>query len=80
MYDSWWFETGQAFFQAAAFEEEFLMVQTQQMQDRGMKVVNADRVFNDAVAEIVRLAVARPAFDASAGHPRGEGLHVVVPA
>ena len=42
---------------------EPLVVEAQQVQDRGVEIVDMDRVFDDVVGEIVGLAVdrARPA-------------------
>ncbi len=79
-HNAWWFEAGQAFFQAAALEEELLMVKSQKVQDRGVKVVDADGILDGRVAEFVGLAVTRSTLDSATGHPRGEGLHIVIPA
>ena len=59
------FEAGQAFFQAVAFEEEVLVIQTQQVQNCGVKVVNAHRVFHGLVTEFVRRAVGCAAADSA---------------
>ena len=56
------------------------MMQPELVQDCGVEVVNADRVLDDGVTEVVSRSVAGAAFDSATGHPRGEGLHVVVSA
>lgn len=68
-HDSRHFETGEPFFQAAAFEEQLLMMQSQQMQNRGMEIMNADWIFDHAVTEVIGGAVTRAASNAAAGHP-----------
>ena len=68
-HNSWHFETGEPFFQAAAFEEQLLMVESQQMQNRGVEIMNADRIFDHAVAEVIGDAVTRAASNTAACHP-----------
>ena len=68
-HDSWQFEARQTFFQSAAGEEQLLMVQPQQMQNRGVEVMDADRMLNHAVAKVVCCAVTGSAADSAARHP-----------
>ena len=56
------------------------MVQAEQVQDRGVPVVDVHRVLDRLVAELVGRPVGQPAPDAAAGHPDGEPLAVVVAA
>jgi len=71
-------DSGQAFFQSAAGIEEFLMVKSQLVENRGMEIMHADRVFNDTVSEFISDAVGGSPFNASASHPGCKGLHVMV--
>ena len=48
------------------------MVDAQAVQDRGVQVVDVDRVLDDVVAEVVGLAVDDARLDAAAGEPDGE--------
>ena len=54
------------------------MVETEQVQDRRVEVVDVDFVLNGFVAVIVGQAVGEAALHAAAGHPHGEGFVVVV--
>src|SRR5262245_61077181 len=45
------------------------MVDPQAVQDRRLPLVNAHRVANNVVAEVVGFAVCDPGLDAPAGHP-----------
>lgn len=46
----------------------------------GVKVIYVDWVFDDVVAEVVRLAQFNPALDASTCHPHGKALGMMVAA
>ena len=56
------------------------MVDAEQVQDRGVQVVDADAVDGGLVADLVGGAVMDAALDAAAGQPGGEGVRVVVAA
>ncbi len=68
-HDSRQFNARQPFFQATAGEEEFLVMQTQEVQDRGVEVVNTNRILHSVVAEVVRHSVSRATFYSTSGHP-----------
>jgi hypothetical protein len=53
---------GQAVIAAGMAVGQALVVETHQMQDRGVKIVNVDRIFSDVDAVLVRFAVAYPGF------------------
>ena len=55
-------DAGQPLVEALELEREPLVVDAQAVQDRGVQVVDVDRVLDDVVAEVVGLAVddARP--------------------
>ena len=55
--------------QALELERQPLVVDAQAVQDRGVQVVDVDRVLDDVVAEVVGLAVDDARLDAAAGHP-----------
>ena len=56
------------------------VIDAQAMEDRGVQVVDVDRVAGDVVAEVVGLAVGDAGLDAAAGQPDGEAAGVVVAA
>ena len=56
------------------------MVEPQLVQHRGMNVGHFAAVGHGAIAEVIRRAVNRSAFNSSAGHPDGEAVGVVVAA
>ena len=56
------------------------VVDSHQVQDRGVVVVNVHGVFDDVHAEFVGLAVGTAALDAAAGEQGGERLGVMVAA
>ena len=50
-------------------ERQSLMIDTHQVQNRGVQIVDVDGIFYNVVAVGVSLAVSRPAFYSTAGHP-----------
>ena len=71
---------GQAEVAAGVAVGELLVVEAQQVQDRGVQVVDVDRVLDGLEAELVGRAVDVAALDAAAGQPHGEAVVVVVAA
>ena len=71
---------GQPHVAAAEAERDALVVEAQQVQHRGVQVVDLELVLDDLVAVLVGLAVDRAAFDAAAGQPEREAERVVVAA
>src|SRR5256884_5174538 len=57
---------------------KFAVGDAQAAQNRGVEVVNVDRIFDDIVAVIVGLAIADAGFDSTAGHPDRVAAAVVV--
>ena len=53
------FDAGQPLVEALELEGEPFVVDAQAVQDRGVQVVDVDRVLDDVVAEVVGLAVDR---------------------
>src|SRR5262245_62654471 len=58
---------------------ELLVVEPQEVQDRGVQVVDAHPAFDGPEADVVGRPVMHAAPDAPAGHPDGERVRVVVP-
>ena len=57
---------------------KFLVIESEQMQDRGVQVVNVDRVFLDTPADLVGAADGLSPFHSSTRHPETERVGVVV--
>ena len=62
------------------FEGEFFVLQTEEMQNRGVEIMHVGRIFGDAEAEFVGLAEGLTSFHAATGEPHGEGVDVMVAA
>ena len=56
------------------------MVESQELQDGGVKVSDVNGILDDVVRELVGLAVDRPRALAAAGHPHREASRVMVAA
>src|SRR5262245_223790 len=65
---------------ATVAECQTFMIETQQVQNGRVQIVNVHGVLDNAVAELVGAAVGRAAPDAAAGEPHREGVLVVVAA
>src|SRR5262249_10798077 len=55
-------------------------VEAQEMQNRGLEVVNGDRAFGDVVAQVVGSAQRDPRLEAAPGHPEREAVRMMVAA
>ena len=73
-------DVGQAHVAAAEAVGESLVIDAQEVQDRGVEVVDLDLVLDGVVAVVVGGAVDGAAFDPAAGQPDGEAVGVVVAA
>ena len=71
---------GQAALGAVVVECELLVVQPQEVQHRGVEVVDGADVLLRLVAELVGSAVAEARSDSGAGHPDGKAVGVMIPA
>ena len=60
---------GQAEMAALVEIGEAGVIESHQVQDRGMEVVNVDGILGDVVAEVIGRAVDDAGFHATAGHP-----------
>ena len=59
---------------------EPLMIDAEQMHDRGVQVVDVQAVGGDVVAELAGLAINRSGFDSSPSHPDAEATRMMVAA
>src|SRR5688572_5183628 len=71
---------GKAAFDAVMVIAEPFMIQVEQVQDRGMQIVNRGHVLNRLVSEFVRGTIGKCAFDSRASQPAGKALWIVVSA
>ena len=78
--DAGFLDTGEALIEALELEGEALVVQTGGCEDRGMEIVHADFVDGGFEAYLIALAMMVAAFDATSGHPDGEGMGIVIAA
>ena len=56
------------------------MIQTQQMQDRGMKIIQMNSIDSSLVTHFIGLTVAGPSANATSGQPSREAVGIVIPA
>src|SRR5260221_2615241 len=61
-------------------ERELFMIEAEQVQDRGLEVVNVDGILDDVKAELVRRAVSQPALHAAAGQPHRVSARMMIAA
>ena len=54
------------------------MVNTEKVQNRGLKIMNVYLVFHRIETEIIRGSVSHSGFSSASRHPYGEGIRVVV--
>ena len=71
---------GQPEVAALKTECEPRVIDSQQVQDRGVPVMDGDRIFHDVVAIIVGLAVSDAGLRTAAGHPHREATTVMIAA
>src|SRR5262245_37149185 len=78
--DSGRFDAGELGVEALELEGQPLVVEADQMQERGVQVADVDAVLHGVEAEFVALAKRQTAFDAAAGQPHREGVGMMVTA
>src|SRR3954447_20912875 len=71
-------DVGQAHVAAAEAGGEPLVVEAQEVEDRGVEVVDLDLVFDGVIAVVVGGAMDGAPLDPAAGEPDGEAVRVVV--
>ena len=72
-------DVGEAVASTLVFEGKFFMIESHEVEDGGVEIVDVDGVPDDVVAEVVGLAI-YAGFYAAAGHPDGKAAGVVVAA
>lgn len=73
-------DVGEAEFAAHEAVCEAQMVEAEEVEDRGLEVVDMHLIFEDIEAEIVGFADYLTGFDTAAGEPDGVAVWVVVAA
>src|SRR5262245_21625882 len=71
-------DVGQAAFDTVVIETQALVVQAENVENRGVEIVNGGDILLGPVSEIVRCPVAKPALHSGACHPHRETLWIVV--
>src|SRR5437867_3839378 len=66
-------DVGQPKVASGVTKNQLRVVEPEQMQDRGVEVVDVNLVCNDLDPKIIRATIDDPAFDAATRHPGGEG-------
>jgi hypothetical protein len=69
---------GQAEIAAGVSVGEAGVIEAEQVQEGGMEVVDVDRFFDGAVAELIGGAISHAAFDSAAGEPDGKAPVIVI--
>ena len=57
---------------------ELLVIHAEEMKHGRVQIMNARPILHGLVANLIRLAMTRPALDARAGHPSHEAIRVVI--
>ena len=68
---------GQATLDAVVVVAQALVIESEQVQERGVEIVNGRDILHRLVAELIRGSVAETALYARAREPDGEPLRVV---
>ncbi len=69
---------GQPKLAALVFEREPLVIDSQLMQNRGMQIMDVNRVFDNVVAVGIGRSMNGSAFDPAAGHPQAEASRMMI--
>src|SRR5688572_29743413 len=72
--------TREPLLEALEFVGEAGVVETQEVQNRGVQVPDVNAIARDVEAELVALAERHARLDAAAGEPHGEGVGMVIAA
>jgi len=59
---------------------EFLVIEPEHLQNRGVQIMNVNRILAGFESKIIGCAVNIAAFNAAAGHPHGKAAMVVIAA
>lgn len=69
---------GQTKATAVVLISESLVLETEQVENRGVDVIDMNLVDGGRIAYFIRLTVADASFDSSAGHPEREAVGIVI--
>ena len=69
---------GQAKVAAAVTESKSFVIQSHQVQDRGVQIVDMDRVLDSPKSKVVRLSVGHASLHTPTCHPDGKTNVVVI--
>jgi len=73
-------DVGETIVAALEFEGELFVVDTKEVKDRGLEVVDVDFVFHGIEADVITRSVGDTRLHAAAGHPDGVGVGMVIAA
>ena len=73
-------DVGQAALDAVVVVGQPLMIESEQMQDRGMEVIDRYWILTHPVADLVGRPVTEPRLQAGSGEPAGEGVLIMIAA
>src|SRR5262245_29247699 len=73
-------DVGQPIIASLIFEDQAGVLDAEQVEQGGVEVEKAHRVFRHIVSKVIRLAVTDPAADAAAGQPDGETFRMMIAA
>src|SRR5438067_9501613 len=65
---------------AGVMERESLMIEAEQMQNRGLQIVNVNRLLDDVKPQLVSLTIGDAGFHSAAGQPHRESLGMMIAA
>src|SRR5205807_10384212 len=65
---------------AGVTEDQVFVIQAEQVENRRLQIVHVDLVLHDMEAKLIGSAVSEAALDATAGHPDGKGLRMMIAA
>ena len=71
-------DIGQTIIPPLEAECQPLVVEAKLMQDRGLQVMDVNRILRDTKSQLVGLSVVEAPLHSAAGHPHGEAVRVVV--
>ena len=74
------FDISQSKTSTLVFKGKTLVVNSEQMQNRGMQIMNMHRVFRDIVAVLVGPTVAESRLNSTSSHPNRKATRVVISA
>jgi hypothetical protein len=71
-------DVGESEFTAVVDVGEAFVIESEQVEDSGVQVIDTDFIDGGFMSEFIGGSVVDSAFDAGAGHPVGEGVRVVI--